>query len=437
MSSFKVKNKKKNINDVRVTLDAKHTEKIKYFNELKNTVPEKKKLSEKYENDYKILQENTDFSEKKFTEMNEIYDNILKIKNEINNIKDDKEETEYLLNTGKLLFQYYENIDAISEGNSIVSKESKKPVKKIKSSSKSVIDFFHNTSKDSIEIEILNNDSHENIDDDSDNELENLSENELENYDDYEKPSKFINKEKLLNKYINITESKNILYISDDEDDKKFDICTKCNIEKILIQSTGLLICKKCGHQEKILVDSDKPSYKDPPREISYFAYKRINHFNEWLAQFQAKESTDIPNDVYDKIILEIKKERIVNMALLSPLKLRSILKKLKLNKYYEHVPHIINRINGIPPPIMTRETEEKLRMMFREIQTPFVKHCPKDRKNFLSYSYVLHKFVQLLELDEFLPCFPLLKSREKLHQQDLIWQKICSDLKYEFIKSL
>ena len=79
--------------------------------------------------------------------MDELYDKILKIKDEINNIKDDKEETEYLLNTGKLLFQYYENIDAISEGNSIVSKESIKPVKKIKSSSKSVIDFFHNTSK--------------------------------------------------------------------------------------------------------------------------------------------------------------------------------------------------------------------------------------------------------------------------------------------------
>ena len=437
MSSFKVKNKKKNINDVRVTLDAKHTEKVKYFNELKNTVPEKKKLLEKYENEYKILQQNTDFSEKKFTEMNDVYDKILKIKDEINNIKDDKEETEYLLNTGKLLFQYYENIDAISEGNSIVSKESKKPVKKIKSSSKSVIDFFHNTSNDSIEIENLNNDSPENIDDDSDNELENLSDNELENYDDYEKPSKFINKEKLLNKYINITESKNILYISDDEHDEKFDICTKCNIEKILIQSTGLLICKKCGYQEKILVDSDKPSYKDPPREISYFAYKRINHFNEWLAQFQAKESTDIPNDVYDKIILEIKKERIVNMALLSPLKLRSILKKLKLNKYYEHVPHIINRINGIPPPIMTRETEEKLRMMFREIQTPFVKHCPKDRKNFLSYSYVLHKFCELLELDDFLKCFPYLKSTEKLRQQDAIWKDICKELKLQYIPSI
>ena len=49
----------------------------------------------------------------------------------------------------------------------------------------------------------------------------------------------------------------------------------------------------------------------------------------------------------------------------------------------------------------MSRETEEELRRMFTEIQIPFQKFCPKDRKNFLSYSYVLHKFVQLLDLDE------------------------------------
>ena len=187
----------------------------------------------------------------------------------------------------------------------------------------------------------------------------------------------------------------------------------------------------------QILIDSDKPSYKDPPREISYFAYKKINHFNEWVAQFQAKESTDIPQEVYNLLLLEIKKERITNMAVLTPGKLREILKKLKLNKYYEHVPHIINRLNGLPPPVITRETEEKLRTMFKETQIPFSKHCPKGRKNFLSYSYILHKFFQLLGLDEFLPCFPLLKSREKLHQQDIIWEKICKEIKYEFIKSI
>ena len=82
-------------------------------------------------------------------------------------------------------------------------------------------------------------------------------------------------------------------------------------------------------------------------------------------------------------------------------------------------------------------KTEEELRRMFKEIQIPFQTHCPIERKNFLSYSYILHKFVQLLELDEFIPCFVLLKSREKLHQQDVIWKKICGELKWQFIASI
>ena len=116
---------------------------------------------------------------------------------------------------------------------------------------------------------------------------------------------------------------------------------------------------------------------------------------------------------------------------------MKQILKRLKLNKYYEHIPHITNRLNGQPAPVITRATEEKLRSMFKEIQGPFIKHCPSERKNFLSYSYVLHKFCQLLELDDFLQCFQLLKSREKLHVQDTIWEKICGELNWEFIKSV
>ena len=64
--------------------------------------------------------------------------------------------------------------------------------------------------------------------------------------------------------------------------------------------------------------------------------------------------------------------------------------------------------------------------MMFKEIQIPFINNRPEKRKNFLSYSYVLHKFVELLELDQYKSCFPLLKSRQKLHGQDIIWKKIC-----------
>jgi hypothetical protein len=44
---------------------------------------------------------------------------------------------------------------------------------------------------------------------------------------------------------------------------------------------------------------------------------------------------------------------------------------------------------------------------------------------------------MQLLEKDQYLDSFPLLKSREKLHQQDIIWKKICNELGWDFIPSL
>ena len=116
---------------------------------------------------------------------------------------------------------------------------------------------------------------------------------------------------------------------------------------------------------------------------------------------------------------------------------MREILKKLKFNKYYEHIPHIINMLNGKKAPVLTRQYEEQLRIMFKEIQTPFMQHCPENRKNFLSYAYVLHKFCELLELDHLLVYFPLLKSREKLQQQDIIWSKICQSLLWEYIPSI
>ncbi len=214
-----------------------------------------------------------------------------------------------------------------------------------------------------------------------------------------------------------------------------YGICPVCETEMFL--NDTFLDCPGCGFRDCILVDSEKPSYKDPPREMSYYAYKKINHLNEWLAQFQAKETTEISPAVLDMIRAELKKEGITDMSKLKPSKLKEVIKKLKLNRCYDHVAHVLNRLNGISAPVLSREMEEKLRFMFKEIQFSFVKHCPKKRSNFLSYSFVLYKFCELLELDEYLPCFPLLKSREKLYMQDKIWQKICEDMRWQFIRTV
>jgi hypothetical protein len=121
-------------------------------------------------------------------------------------------------------------------------------------------------------------------------------------------------------------------------------------------------------------------------------------------------------------------------------IKLREILRKLKYNKYYEHIPTIINEFCGIKAPELTPEFEQQLKLMFDEIQVPFEKWtkiiCP-NRKNFLNYNYVFYKMCELLNEDSFLHCFTMLKSREKLYEHDLIWKGICNDLKWQFIPSI
>jgi uncharacterized Zn finger protein (UPF0148 family) len=213
--------------------------------------------------------------------------------------------------------------------------------------------------------------------------------------------------------------------------------CPECNVAREEISSEGILVCPSCGSEEYALVVSDFPSFRDPPKDRNNYAYKKINHLNEILNQFQAKESTIIPEEVMNEVILEIKKRRIDNIADMSEEDIRQILKKLGRSKYYEHRAHILSRLNGNPPPTITPEIEEKVRAMFQEIQAPFLLYCPNDRTNFLSYSYILYKFFELLDLDEYKVFFPLLKSRDRLIAHDTIWEKICSYLHWEFIRSV
>ena len=213
--------------------------------------------------------------------------------------------------------------------------------------------------------------------------------------------------------------------------------CERCNIAREELLDEGVLVCPTCGSEEYMLVVSDYPSFRDPPKERNNYAYKKINHLNEILNQFQAKESTIIPDEIMSEVICEIKKQRIQNIANLTEKDMREILKKLNRSKYYEHATHILSRLNGNPPPTITPEIEEKIRAMFQEIQAPFLLYCPDDRTNFLSYSYILYKFFELLELDEYKVYFPLLKSRDRLIQHDQIWKKICDYLRWEYIQSV
>jgi len=206
---------------------------------------------------------------------------------------------------------------------------------------------------------------------------------------------------------------------------------------KIHDEQISDMVCTECGHTEYIL--SEELGFKEE-QEIEktvIYSYKRENHFNEWISQFQAKESTSVPDEVIGQLRTEFRKQKIKDLSEITHEKVRGLLKKLDKNKYYEHAPYIATILGGITPPTMDQSLEDKLRLMFHKIQAPFEKHKPVGRKNFLSYSYVLYKMCELLGEDQYLPCFPLLKSREKLYIQDTIWKAICQELSWEFILTI
>ena len=302
----------------------------------------------------------------------------LHLEKEINRLQNIKKE--YLLKNSKFIFDYFENKKEISNDN-------KKP---------EILNSFFNINKKENETKINNhNDTIQYY-------LRNIDSNKIN-----------------LDKYIYNNE-----------------ICTSCNKgELIPIEHEGILVCNHCYKNFPYLFNNDKPSYKDPPQEVCFYAYKRINHFREILAQFQAKETTQISDDLIDRIKMQIQKERIP-LNQLTNAKTKSILKKLGYNKYYEHIPFIKDRL-GIKPPVMTPDLEEKLCSLFMEIQRPYARCCPDNRVNFLNYYYTVYKFCEMLGQEQFLPYFPMLKDREKKMEQDEIWKKICKELDWQFIPTV
>jgi hypothetical protein len=340
-------------------------------------------------------------------------------------VKQDKDRLyDYLLDTGDILFNYYDLQAKISQGDTgAISQRTKRKPGDVLSALQSAAAMDET------------NQTQQQLDQDAEDQKEKPVAAGNDGKGKKKKEAAPVSRDMLLEKYllkINPEYNKKVSEVDDMSGE-----CQECGADMMFSQTEAMLYCPHCGMTEFLLIDSDRPSYKDPPRESSYYAYKRINHFNELLAQFQAKGSAEIPQDVFDQIIAELKKQRITDFKNIKYRQMREVLRKLKLNRQYDHIPYIISRLNGSIAPVMDRETEEKLRHMFKEIQPSFQKHCPKNRRNFLSYAYVLYKFCELLGLDDFLSSFPLLKNRDKLYQQSKVWEAICRDMSWEYIRSI
>ena len=205
--------------------------------------------------------------------------------------------------------------------------------------------------------------------------------------------------------------------------------CFECKEFKALYPDEAITICENCGQRDTVVTNTEKPSMKDPPIENKCYEYKRYTHFCDWLSNLQGKESRQVPDDVINAVIREIIREKMHNrMEDLDEADIKRYLKKysdLRYDRYYDHATQILFRITNIQPMQMTAEMEQNLKLMFLEVQEPFELYKGK-KHNFSSYAYIIYKFCQLLEYNDFLPRFKLHKNKALLYEHDVIWGKIC-----------
>lgn len=370
------------------TIDEKHTHMLDYFHTIENeTIPN-------LLNEIEKLKSNAELQLKlnKIEEYMDISDNIIILKKQIRILSSKKKR--YLLENSKYIFHYFEEKKDISEGGGKQNVNILNLFFKIKTPTTITNPVITDTSS-------------------------------------YTQSSK--------NMYQSYWKNVNNDIINLQDFIQSADVCYNChNGEMIPQEDEGILICNNplCGTFITHIIDNAKPANKEPPNEVSYTAYIRLNHFKEILSQFQAKETTQIPVEVIESIRARIKKERITDLSKLTHEKMRDILRKLGLNKYFEHIQYI-NSIFGIKPPQMNEELHETMCVLFIEIQGPWAIHCPKNRTNFFNYTYTLYQLCVLLGQTQYLPYIVLMKDLEKQRDQDQIWKKVCADLDWEFIASV
>ena len=215
MPSFKPKTTKK----IRVskknstTLDGKHKEFINEF------------CKDEQDNIPRIKQERTELKQKLIDEANEMtVEQRLDIEDRINEITDSvkqlkSKKMDYFLDNSKFIFEYFENKKSISSCDISSTNDSKNKI---------LNNFF----------KIKN---------------ENVNQNENKN-------------KNIVQKYLsNIDETflDIITFI------RPTDICKYCfKGELIPLDDEGVLICNICSKNVPYLIENEKPSYKEPPKEV-------------------------------------------------------------------------------------------------------------------------------------------------------------------------
>jgi hypothetical protein len=211
------------------TLDIQHNMRLNDFQERQSRL-------ELFKNDLSVIEsklyemdelrrKEQEFTENMLNEYLQLQDSKHALEKNILNLERSCDEVDYYVHTASLLFKYYDIVEKGVEdlgNNTKVMKD------------KSVLKYF-------------------------------LTSNAIE---PEQKNARMSDRATILDKYLSYTDPNYLKGIETECNDQCLNCCST---NRSILLNDGLIFCNDCDTVEYIIVDHERPSYRDPPKEISYF----------------------------------------------------------------------------------------------------------------------------------------------------------------------
>ena len=215
-------------NVTKKTLDTQHLNKINEFHERETSMA---KLQEEIEivsnriKEYKSRGSSQELSDEEFEAFMCCSDKLIDLKKTLEKYDKYDDEVDYYMNTAPILFQYYDILENGKDMNNVL---------KPSASGNSILKYF--VQKPHVPTPLETNPS----------------------------PSPQVDRASLLEKYMNVTDV-NYLKTMECNSDK----CPFCeSTDRNTMLNDGMIYCNDCSTIEYIIIDHERPSYKDPPKEM-------------------------------------------------------------------------------------------------------------------------------------------------------------------------
>lgn len=259
------------------TLDTQHSQKMQQFIENQQRIKELRQQIAAVKNEYQQLS-----SQKRDPSVSvedimdlliHLQDSTISMETELKSLEESTNELDYLTNTGDILFKYYDIIDKGFQTEETLQMTRKPAV------ANSILKYLLKPAVPTTDYS--SNESAPGSTDPANNDRASL----LEKY------MAFTETNHVKSNFVDASES-----VGGAGSNKTINKCHHCQSQdRSIMLNDGLIYCNECHTVEHVLIDHDRPSFKEAPKEVSYFSYKRINHFNEFgsneLTEFYTNES--------------------------------------------------------------------------------------------------------------------------------------------------